>query len=257
MLSRRGPRNPGHSAGVSVGAGAGASIFATTGAAGAAGATGVVTAGVSLGTSAGSCRRRRRRRERLGLVVAPGEQQLLGSRRPPPVKLRAGAALDTRRSYGDERPAHEQDGHHQRRAPKSVLEMTCGDRPGDETKGEVRRRQDQDQVPLPGPGHRFVGDGPGREHRGDHQDDRADALEPARAAEQHPPHDDQQRADDAPKHSDGEFGIGRDHRGAEHHEQLDDGDDHSGPQPERFPRRRLVHLFEGHIGFVLFRPERL
>ena len=33
-------------------------------------------------------------------------------------------------------------------------------------------------------------------------------------------------------------GIGRDNRAAEHDEQLDDGDDHSGPQPERFPGGR-------------------
>src|SRR6185503_12604473 len=54
MLSRPGPRNPGHSAGVAVAAGAAASIFATAGAEGAAGATGAAAAAVSLGTAAGA-----------------------------------------------------------------------------------------------------------------------------------------------------------------------------------------------------------
>ena len=89
-------------------------------------------------------------------------------------------------------------------------------------------------IPLPGPGDRLVDDGPGRQHRDDHQDERTDALGPGRAAEEHPPHDDGRCADDAPNHSDGQFGIGRDNRAAEHDEQLDDGDDHRGPQPERF-----------------------
>ena len=57
-----------------------------------------------------------------------------------------------------------------------------------------------------------------------------------------------QRAGDAPKHAD-RSGIGRDNRGAEHDEQLDDGDDHSGPQPERLPRRQFVRVSDGHIGF--------
>jgi len=76
--------------------------------------------------------------------------------------------------------------------------------------------------------------------------DPTDALDPARAAEQQPPHEDRQRADDTPKHSDGYFGIGRNNRGAEHDEQLDDGDRDSGPQPQGFSWTQFVGVIHGH-----------
>ena len=134
------------------------------------------------------------------LVVGLGQEPFLGSRRPPPVELRTGAA-DASRPHERPRSAREQDGRDQRRAPSSVRETTGGHRPGHQREAQDRDRRDVEQHPHPGPGDRLVDDARRREQRDDHQDDGAQALGPGRPAEEHPPHDNRQRAQQSPEQS--------------------------------------------------------
>jgi hypothetical protein len=82
-----------------------------------------------------------------------------------------------------------------------------------------------------------------RDHRDDHQRDRAQALVPACAAEEQPPQDDQQRAPNGRQHSVAHV-IGLEDRDdiSEQHEQPRGGD--AGPQPKRLSRDRFsgVHF---------------
>jgi hypothetical protein len=90
-----------------------------------------------------------------------------------------------------------------------------------------------------------VDDRPRRQHRDDHQDDRTDPLGPERPAEKEPPHEDRRCADDASEHSE-IADVGRDDRADDHDEQLGDGDDDSGPQPQRLSSSHVVALCNGH-----------
>ena len=205
MLSRAGPRKPGHSAGPDfslarrgpVRLGRGAAVDSMFGAAGAAGST-FAAAGASGSAawelSAGS----RRRRKRLGLAAGLSQEPLLGSRRPPPMELRA-ASADT--SCPQQRPRHarEHDRGDHGQAPDSIGEMTGGHRPCDQGEAQERDRRDVEQHPHPGHRDRLVDDKPGRRHRDDDQDDGADALGPRRPAEQQPPDDDGESAQDSPE----------------------------------------------------------
>ena len=77
-----------------------------------------------------------------------------------------------------------------------------------------------------------------RDHRDNHQDDGAQALGPRRPAEEHPPHDDRQRADESADIARSglqpeEVGLGRNDWDdkPDQYQQHRGGD--AGPQPER------------------------
>ncbi len=200
--SRSGPRKPGHSAGPISRArarrgwparrrGRGRFVFRRSGSGRSLSLRGSGGAAGTLGWS-------RRRRKRLGLATGLSQEPLLGSRRPPPMELRA-APADTGCPQQCPRRAREHDCSDHGQAPDSIAEMTGRHRPCDQGKAQERDRRDVEQHPHPGHRDRLVDHKPGRRHRGDDQDDGPKALDPRRPAEQQPPDDDGESANDPPE----------------------------------------------------------
>ena len=226
--SRRGPRKPGHSAVVTAVAGTGA------------GGGGVVRAAAGGGPAAGGgegqfgrCHSDR----------SPGDQLLLGRLCPSPRELRLALAGDAIDSQQRERAAREQDGRSHRRAPRSVSEAAGGHRRCDEGEADDRDCVQAEHQPHHPRRNRLVENTGRRGDRGYRQDDGPDALGPGRAAEEHPPHNDGQRAEKlaAERHVSRHV-IGRDGRHAKPDQpHQHDGDD-AGPQAERLARS----WFTGH-----------
>ena len=240
MPSRWGPRKPGQSAAVSAPAGAGGRTAAG-------GASRWLAAGrwpraVSREPAAAY----RSRRERRRLVAGLGQEPFLGSLRPPPGEVVMEVAGDA--AGPEERPpsAREQDGRDHRRAPRSVREATGGHRPGDEGEAQDRDGVDGEHHPHHPRRNRLVDDARCREQRDDHQDDGAQALGPGCPAEEHPPHDDSQRATESANHPDDQR-VGNDDGDDKPEQPQQHSGDDAGPQPERFPRSRFVGLCDGHI----------
>jgi hypothetical protein len=83
-----------------------------------------------------------------------------------------------------------------------------------------------------------VDDVVGREHRNDHQEDGADALEPRRPAEEQPPQQDQRAAGHGSEQAD--HGAVREQWCAEADEHQQHRESDAGPQPQRFSDSRFV-----------------
>ena len=136
------------------------------------------------------------RRERRRLVAGLGQEPFLGSLRPPPVEIRIGVAGDAAGPHERQHSAREQDGGDHRRAPRSAREATAGHRPGDQGEAQDRDGEDGKHHPHHPVRNGLVNDARCRDQRDDHQDDGAQALGPGRPAEEQPPDDDRQPADE-------------------------------------------------------------
>ena len=242
MLSRAGPRKPGHSAlpecslrrgGCRLSRGcSGRFDFRRDG-----GRRFGLRRG-SVRNSWGNLRRCRRRRDRRGLVGGLGQEPLLGRRRPSPMELRA-AAADTSGPQQRPRHAREHDRGDHGQAPGSIGEMTGGHRPCDQGQAQERDRREVEQHPHPGHRDRLVDHEPCRRQRDDDQDDGPDALEPSCTAEQQPPDHDSESSQGSthdrehPDRQGEQFGVRGDSRHDEREQPLQSHDDHAGPQPER------------------------
>ncbi len=148
-----------------------------------------------------------------------------------------------------EHSARQQDGDDQPRAPRSAGEATGGHCPAHQ--GEAQKRDGKDVHHHAHPRIRdgLVDERLCREHRDDHQDDGAYAFGPGRSAEEQPPHEDSQPADEPANHP--EHHCVRSDEGDDKPDQpLQDYGDHAGPQPERFPRSRFVDTIS-HCSFSL------
>ena len=152
------------------------------------------------------CDRRRRGRLRPapssveGFVDGLREKQLLGSLRPPQVEIRPPVGVDATSPEQDPRQASEHYGDDRRGASCRGGESTAHRRPADQRDAQGRDRKDVAQVAHRAAGDRRMDDILFGDHRGDYQNDRAQALVPARAAEEQPPHDDDERAPERPEH---------------------------------------------------------
>ena len=196
--------------------------------------------------------RHRSRRRRRRIVGGLCQEALLGSRRPSPSEIGTDdVAGDTFGSYERPHAAREQDRRNDRRAAGSAGEATahCGrSHQGDAHEGD---RPYVEQPPHSAPGNRLVDEARRRGERDDHEHGDAQALGPGRAAEEKPPQEDDQRADDSAHHRDGQNLEENDRHQPHDDEQHRNG--HARPQAERFARGGLVGLGDGHWVFRVLR----
>ena len=257
MASRSGPRNPGHSARLNPGSLTAWRLrsrrgrlrsrrrhlgFSRSG-------WRDWTAGLGRDRFLRNLRHRGRRRRCRRIVGGLGQEALLGGRRPSPSEIGTDdVAGDTFGSYQRPHAAGEQDRRDDRRAAGSAGGATarCGRRhQGDAHEGD---RPYVEQPPHSAPGNRLVDEARRRGERDDHQHGDAEALGPGRAAEEKPPQEDDQRADDSAHHRDGQNLEENDRHQPHDDEQHRNG--HSRPEAERFARGGRGGLGDGHCGFA-------
>ena len=193
-------------------------------------------------------RGRRRGRGRGRRAAGPGQEPFLGALRPAPVELRDVVAADAFRA--DERPrsAGEQDRHGDRGAPRSIGEAAADGRPRDQGQAHGRDGVADEPQLL----HRLVFELPCTGQPREHQDDAAQALEPARPAQERPPQNDGQHGAERPHHPARKAReAGHDGLHAEPGGPQQRHSHHSGPHPERLPRGSFVRVFGGHGGFLV------